>query len=127
MPHCHKPKPAQIGEEADRIRLETPDLSVARERLAQKFGEGLVTGEALLEFRIDETNDHQCTLHQAALFQSRGLPGLLYWYAGKPFHKVVFRGLLRGIAREAMRIAAAPDGPAENNIVTANGHPIWLS
>jgi hypothetical protein len=34
--------------------------------------------------------------------------GLLYWYAVAPLHNVVFRGMLLGIQREALRIAASP-------------------
>ena len=62
--------------------------------------------EALLEFRIEPHGARQCTLQQVALFQPRGLFGLLYWYAVAPLHSVVFRGMLLGIQREALRIAA---------------------
>jgi hypothetical protein len=63
-------------------------------------------GEALLEFRIEKRGDAESTLRQAALFKPRGLFGLVYWYAVKPFHDVVFSGMLRGIAREAIAIAS---------------------
>jgi hypothetical protein len=62
-------------------------------------------GEALIEFRLDPRGDDQCRLEQRALFRPRGLSGLLYWYAIAPLHHVVFRGMLQGIRREAMRIA----------------------
>jgi hypothetical protein len=58
-------------------------------------------GEALLEFRITPTGPDTCCLRQTALFKPRGLLGLLYWYAVKPFHAIVFSGMLRGIRREA--------------------------
>jgi hypothetical protein len=45
-------------------------------------------------------------LQQVALFQPRGLFGLVYWYAVAPLHSVVFRGMLLGIQREALQIAA---------------------
>jgi hypothetical protein len=67
-------------------------------------------GEALLEFRIEPRGARQCTLRQVALFKPRGLFGLIYWYAVAPLHYVVFRGMLVGIEREALQIAA---GPAE--------------
>ena len=63
-------------------------------------------GEALLEFRIAQCGVQQCTLQQTALFQPRGLFGLLYWYAVAPLHHIVFRGMLLGIQREALQIAA---------------------
>jgi len=65
-------------------------------------------GEALLEFRVEPLGEQQCTLYQEALFQPRGLWGLVYWYAVVPFHHIVFRGMLRGIQKQALQIAAAP-------------------
>jgi hypothetical protein len=37
--------------------------------------------------------------------------GLMYWYGVLPFHGVVFRGMLAGIQRDAVQIAAlqSPD------------------
>ena len=63
-------------------------------------------GEALLEFRIEALNDRQCVLRQSALFRPRGLFGLVYWYSVLPFHAIVFRGMLKGIEREALKIAS---------------------
>jgi hypothetical protein len=63
-------------------------------------------GEALLEFQIESRGEQESTLQQVALFNPRGLFGLLYWYAVEPLHHVVFRGMLLGITREAVRIAA---------------------
>jgi len=34
--------------------------------------------------------------------------GLAYWYSVLPFHAIVFRGMLGGIEREALKIAANP-------------------
>jgi uncharacterized protein YbjT (DUF2867 family) len=64
-------------------------------------------GEALLEFVVEPRGEHACTLRQIALFEPRGLFGLVYWYAVLPFHGVVFRGMLRGIERQALKIAAS--------------------
>lgn len=72
-------------------------------------------GEALLEFRVQAGTDARSTLTQKALFKPRGLFGLLYWYSVVPLHHIVFRGMLRGIQREALRIAAA--GQAGNHPV----------
>ena len=63
-------------------------------------------GEALLEFHIEPDGAGQCTLRQTALFEPRGLFGLLYWYGVLPFHGIVFRGMLAGIRRDAERLAA---------------------
>jgi uncharacterized protein YbjT (DUF2867 family) len=63
-------------------------------------------GEALIEFSIEPRGPRQCSLEQRALFQPRGLIGLLYWYGVAPLHHFVFRGMLFGIHREALRIAS---------------------
>ena len=64
-------------------------------------------GEALLEFRVEPSSEGQCVLHQTALFQPLGLFGLLYWYAVVPLHHIVFSGMILGIQREALQIAAS--------------------
>jgi hypothetical protein len=33
---------------------------------------------------------------------------LVYWYSVLPFHAIVFRGMLRGIEREALKVATSP-------------------
>ena len=40
-------------------------------------------------------------IHQAAVFDPVGLPGLLYWYGAYPLHRFIFAGMLRGIAARA--------------------------
>ena len=77
-----------------------------RDRVLALRAEMKLPGEALLDFRIDSQGIGACTLQQRALFRPRGLFGLLYWYAVVPFHHIVFRGMLLGIQREALRLAA---------------------
>lgn len=79
-----------------------------RDRLLSLRAEMRLPGEALLEFRIEPKGAQSCTLRQTALFQPRGLFGLVYWYAVLPFHHVVFRGMLAGIQRDACQIALSP-------------------
>jgi uncharacterized protein YbjT (DUF2867 family) len=75
-------------------------------------------GEALLEFRLRPANveahgadDAQTAtdLEMRARFLPRGLAGLLYWWSMYPFHLLIFRNMLRNLAR----VAQAPvlDGP----------------
>ena len=64
-------------------------------------------GEALLEFRVEPSSEGTCVLHQTALFEPVGLFGLLYWYAVLPLHHIVFSGMMLGIQREALQIAAS--------------------
>jgi hypothetical protein len=43
------------------------------------------------------------TIHQTAVFDPRGLGGLAYWYSVWPLHELVFRRMLAGIVRAAVR------------------------
>ena len=72
-------------------------------------------GEALLEFDVEPVKAYpdRCILRQMARFKPRGLAGLAYWYAVMPLHAIVFRGMLEGIRREAMKIAAQSSAGAE--------------
>jgi len=57
-------------------------------------------GRAWLEFEV--TADVKGSLiRQTASFDPVGLAGLLYWYLVYPLHKLVFAGMLRGIAQSA--------------------------
>jgi hypothetical protein len=64
-------------------------------------------GRAWLEFRVDE-KDGGSVITQTATFDPLGLAGLLYWYGVWPLHEVVFKGMLREIARAAERGEAMP-------------------
>ena len=77
-----------------------------RDRSLSLRAEMRLPGEALLDFRVEAAGERRCVLRQTALFEPRGLFGLLYWYAVLPFHGVVFRRMLAGIQRDAVRIAA---------------------
>jgi uncharacterized protein YbjT (DUF2867 family) len=70
-------------------------------------------GEAMLAFRIEADSEPGCELEQRALFKPRGLAGILYWYGVLPFHSTVFSGMLAGIQRKALEIAADPRMAAE--------------
>jgi Protein of unknown function (DUF2867) len=83
------------------------------ERRLELRAEMKLPGEALLCFEIepaggtgDEAGEDngRSRLVQTARFLPRGLLGLAYWYAVKPFHGIVFRGMLKGIRREAERL-----------------------
>jgi len=56
-------------------------------------------GEAILEFLLISTSGGETSLTMNARFLSRGLAGLVYWYAIYPLHDYVFKGMLQNIAR----------------------------
>ncbi len=94
------PEQVGYGEALDFWRV----VGLERNRRLSLRAEMKLPGEAVLEFQITRTEDG-CTLRQSALFQPRGLLGLLYWYAVAPLHHIVFRGMLQGIRRETLAIA----------------------
>jgi len=59
-------------------------------------------GRGWLEFEV-VPRDGDVTIHQTAVFDPKGLGGLLYWYSIWPLHELVFRRMLAGIARSAVR------------------------
>jgi hypothetical protein len=103
------PEMVGYGEALDFWRV----VGLERDRRLALRAEMKLPGEALIEFRIEPRGKRQCTLQQRALFYPRGLFGLLYWYAVAPLHHFVFRGMLLGIQREALKIAAGPEGASE--------------
>ena len=74
-----------------------------------------VPGKAWLQWEI-ERRDDKTLLRQTALFQPRGLPGTLYWYALVPAHGLIFPALLRKLEEQARRrwrdSSPRPSGPA---------------
>jgi len=90
------PEQIRVGDVIDfwRVELFEPDR---RLRLAAELK---LPGRARLEFEVQPLESGS-TIRQTAIFDPRGLGGLLYWYALYPLHVLVFSGMLRAIAREA--------------------------
>jgi len=66
-----------------------------------------VPGRAWLQFEV-EPNSRGSVIRQTAIFDPRGLAGLLYWYALYPVHRWIFSGMLDEIAAVAEREASIP-------------------
>lgn len=69
-------------------------------RMLRLRAEMKIPGRAWLQFEVtgDETRSQ---IRQTAIFEPRGVAGLLYWYALYPVHRLIFKGMLRGIAERA--------------------------
>ncbi|MBP1628821.1 MAG: dependent epimerase/dehydratase family protein, partial [Holophagaceae bacterium] len=80
-----------------------------RPRRLRLRAEMKLPGRAWLEFEVTGEGLHS-TLRQTAIFDPRGLGGLLYWYGIYPVHRLVFWGMLRNLARAAQAEALAPKG-----------------
>lgn len=83
-----------VGDTIDCWRV----VAIEPNRLLRLSAEMKVPGNAWLQFEVDGEGSHS-TIRQTAIFEPRGIPGLLYWYALYPAHKLVFAGMLRGIAK----------------------------
>jgi uncharacterized protein YbjT (DUF2867 family) len=100
------PVALRVGDRLDWWRVE----KIEPGRLLRLVAEMRVPGRAWLQFEVEALPDGGSRIHQTALFDPLGLPGLLYWYSIWPIHAVVFRGMVRGLAREANRLHAERQG-----------------
>ncbi|MDP9203885.1 MAG: SDR family oxidoreductase, partial [Gemmatimonadota bacterium] len=66
-------------------------------RMLRLRAEMKVPGRAWLQFEVTG-DDARSVIRQTAIFEPRGVAGLLYWYALYPVHRLIFNGMLRGIA-----------------------------
>lgn len=91
------PTTLRVGDTVDSWRVETIEPNYLR-----LIAEMRLPGRAWLEFEV--TGDgSSATIRQTAIFDPVGLFGRVYWYAVYPLHQLVFGGMLRGIARAALR------------------------
>lgn len=90
------PERLRVGDALDWWRVEAyePDR---RLRLAAEMK---LPGRAWLEFTV-EPFEGGTRIRQTATFDPAGLAGLAYWYGVYPLHALVFRGMIREIARRA--------------------------
>ena len=76
-------------------------------------------GHGWLEFAVTPLDTGQRSMiRQTATFDPRGWMGRAYWYAILPVHALIFRGLLRQVARRA-RPVTAPTLPRVAHRLTA--------
>lgn len=96
------PENLRVGETVDWWRVE----SCEPPHLLRLRAEMKLPGRAWLTFEVEPADDGGgSTLRQTAVFDPAGLAGLLYWYGIYPLHAAVFRGMLAGICRAALREA----------------------
>ncbi|KAA5542651.1 SDR family oxidoreductase [Roseiconus nitratireducens] len=87
----------RVGDAVDFWRVEVfePDHRL-RLRAEMKL-----PGRGWLEYEVNPKPGGGATIHQTAEFDPVGLFGLVYWYSVWPLHQFVFKGMLRGVVREA--------------------------
>ncbi|WNM57637.1 SDR family oxidoreductase [Candidatus Nitrospira allomarina] len=92
------PEALRVGDVVDWWRVE----AIEPGRRLRLFAEMKLPGRAWLEYLV-EPGDAGSRITQTASFDPIGLGGLVYWYGIWPVHELVFRGMIRGIARAARR------------------------
>ena len=95
------PSALSVGDAVDFWRVE----AIEHGRLLRLAAQMRLPGRAWLEFEV--SGDGSSTvIRQTATFDPVGIAGQAYWYALQPVHQLVFRGMLHGIARAALREAS---------------------
>lgn len=92
------PEDLRVGDALDFWRVEAFEPP----RLLRLAAEMRLPGRAWLQFEVEPTATG-ARIRQTAIFDPLGLAGLLYWYALFPIHRLIFTGMLRGIATAAVR------------------------
>jgi uncharacterized protein YbjT (DUF2867 family) len=100
------PEALRVGDALDFWRVEAFE-SRGVLRLAAEMR---LPGRAWLQFEVEPTAAG-ARIRQTAIFDPLGLAGLLYWYALYPIHRLIFAGMLRGIAAAAFGPSVAPRAP----------------
>jgi uncharacterized protein YbjT (DUF2867 family) len=101
------PDRVTVGDTIDcwRVTGFVPDRSL---RLAAEMR---LPGRAWLEFEVSPCEGGS-RLSQTTIFQPAGLFGIAYWYVIYPFHALLFRGTLQGLAR-AVLAGDSPSAPRQ--------------
>lgn len=94
------------GEAVDFWRVE----QVIPNRLLRLRAEMKTPGKAWLEFEAIPEGE-RTRLVQRALFEPRGLPGALYWYALYPIHRFIFSDMARALAQRAEQLQHSATAP----------------
>jgi hypothetical protein len=91
-----RPNSLIVGDTLDFYRVE----AIEDHRLLRLHSELKAPGEGWMEWRI-ETEEGGTRISQTGFFAPRGFWGFAYWILLGPFHRLVFRGLIRAIARQS--------------------------
>ena len=84
-------------------------VAVEEHRRLLLRAEMLAPGEALLEFFVQELPDGSTELRMTPSFEPRGRWGRIYWWLIAPSHSLIFRPMLKQMAKAAgVRILSGP-------------------
>jgi uncharacterized protein YbjT (DUF2867 family) len=112
-PHPHR---LAVGDAVDWWRVD----ALVPDRLLCLSAEMRLPGRAWLEFEVEPRADGHSTIRQTAIFEPSGPGGWAYWTLLYPVHALIFRGMLRAIARQAAPPAARPSLPIRPRVHPQN-------
>jgi len=95
------PEEVRMGDAIDFWRAE----AVEPDKRLLLRAEMKLPGRAWLQFEALPYNVGRTRLVQTAFFAPKGLLGLAYWYLLYPFHRIIFAGLIRNLARRALALS----------------------
>ena len=87
-----------VGNYIDFYRVD----ALETDRLFRLFAEVKAPGAGWMEWRITPQPGGNPLLSQVAYFAPKGVAGFLYWFLLYPVHRLVFSGLIKGIAQRAI-------------------------
>jgi len=91
----------RIGETLDFWRIEAVEAG----RSIRLRAEMKLPGKGWLQFQVEPQSAMRSELIQTALFEPKGVAGVLYWSFLYPVHRLIFSGMIQ-------RIAEAAEAPA---------------
>ncbi len=101
------PATCTVGDAVDFWRV----VAFEADRRLTLGAEMKVPGRAWLQFDVVAEGDgERARVRQTALFDPRGLLGLVYWASMLPAHGVIFRGMLRQVVARGTRGACPTSG-----------------
>ena len=90
------PERLRVGDAVDFWRVE----EIRCPTLLRLRAEMKLPGRAWLQYEVVPDGPY-CRITQTAFFEPKGLPGLAYWYALYPVHRLIFRGMIRAVSERA--------------------------
>ncbi len=97
------PSALRVGDALDFWRV----VRIEPQRRLTLMAEMKVPGEAILDIQIHPIREDRVELRMISRFLPRGLAGILYWYSLYPLHVMIFKGMLKAVARRTTGAATA--------------------
>jgi uncharacterized protein YbjT (DUF2867 family) len=106
------PDGVAVGDTIDFWRVE----AVKSNELLRLRAEMKLPGRAWLQFEVVGDGERSL-IRQTAIFDPLGVFGQLYWYGLYPIHRLIFRGMLKGIIKASLQSRQEGKGDHKGNSV----------